>query len=74
MGLLAFHRISGLTETDLFMPNSTDIRSQSCFGSACEDWSCLPEEAFHWDVAVRYLRMIIKRQELCDLQGNFTGQ
>lgn len=53
MGLLAFHRIHGLTEADLFIPSSTEVRSLNCFGSACEDWSCLPEEAFHWDVAVR---------------------
>lgn len=46
MAVLAFHRISGHIEGDLFIPNSTEIGSLSCFDFAPEDWSCLPEEVF----------------------------
>lgn len=53
MGLLNFHGIRGLTEADLFIPNNTEIRSLSCFGFACKDQSCVPEEAFPWDGALR---------------------
>lgn len=45
--LLTFHRSSGLTEADLVIPKSREIRSLNCFCSAWKDWSCPPKEALH---------------------------